>query len=99
VYDGDSCASKESNVNLAYAALALLSQADVAPAPASSGFQFGVWRWVVIIGVGAVIVIYAIHRISVLVARQKTARLIDDVVGREEAASNTGWVEEDKDKE
>jgi hypothetical protein len=46
------------------------------PSPAASGFEFGIWRWVIIIGVGAVVLFYAIKRISDVLVNRKTDLII-----------------------
>ena len=49
--------------------------------PPSSGIDVSIWKWVIIIGVAAVIVFYAIWRVSQVVVNRKTNNIIRDVVG------------------
>jgi hypothetical protein len=51
------------------------------PAPSSAGIDVSIWKWVIIIGVAAIIVFYAIWRISQIVVNRKTESIIRDVVG------------------
>jgi hypothetical protein len=51
------------------------------PAPSSAGIDVSIWKWVIIIGVAAVVVFYAIWRISQIVVNRKTNSIIRDVVG------------------
>jgi hypothetical protein len=51
------------------------------PAPSSSGIDVSIWKWVIIIGVAAVVVFYAIWRISQIVVNRKTDSIIRDVLG------------------
>jgi hypothetical protein len=51
------------------------------PEPSSSGIDVSIWKWVIIIGVAAIIVFYAIWRISQIVVNRKTNAIIRDVVG------------------
>ncbi|MCP4196340.1 MAG: hypothetical protein GY762_04245 [Proteobacteria bacterium] len=50
-------------------------------APSSSGIDVSIWKWVIIIGVAAVVLFYAIWRISQIVVNRKTNSIIRDVVG------------------
>ena len=58
--------------------------ASSAPAPSSTGIDVSIWKWVIIIGVGAVVIFYAIWRISQIVVNRKTDSIIRDVVGDKE---------------
>ena len=51
------------------------------PAPSSSGIDVSIWKWVIIIGVAAVVIFYALWRISQIVVNRKTNAIIRDVVG------------------
>lgn len=53
------------------------------PAPSSTSIDLAIWKWVIFIGVAAVIVFYAIKRISEIVVARKTDAMIRDVVGEE----------------
>ena len=50
-------------------------------APSSTAIDLSVWKWVIIIGVAAVVIFYAIWRISQVVVNKKTNTIIRDVVG------------------
>ncbi len=63
----------------------LLAASD--PAPSSTSISLEVWKWVIIIGVAAVIVFYVIKRVADVVVKRKTAAMIRDVVG-EDADTN-----------
>ncbi|MCP4679505.1 MAG: hypothetical protein GY854_29245 [Deltaproteobacteria bacterium] len=60
---------------------ALLAASD--PAPSSTSISLAVWKWVIIIGVAAVIVFYVIKRVADVVVKRKTDAMIRDVVGKD----------------
>ena len=45
----------------------------------SAGIEVGIWKWVIIMGVGAVIVFYTIKRIADFVTDRKTDAMIQQV--------------------
>jgi hypothetical protein len=73
-------------------ASSLLSMlAEAAPTP-NTGADWGIWKWVVIIGGGAIALIYLVRRISDVVVKKKTATMIREVVGDEAARdADAGW--------
>ena len=69
--------------------------AQVAP-PADTNVQIelSVWKWVIIIGGAAIVIIYAIKRISEVWVKKKTDTMIRRVVGQEPSAEDeAGWEE------
>jgi hypothetical protein len=72
----------------------LADGAGKAPAEGSFSLDLAVWRWVVIIGVGAVVVIWLVRRVSEVVVARKTRNIIEQVVGRdagEAGGADRGW--------
>jgi len=54
--------------------------------------ELSVWKWVIIIGVAAIIIIYAVKRISEVVVKKKTDTMIKRVVGVDPAkGEEAGW--------
>ncbi len=71
-------------MNIASMIMSVLAQVDPPAVPAtSSPIELDVWKWVVIIGVGAVIILYAVKRISEVVVKKKTDDMIRKVVGKD----------------
>ncbi|MCP4599132.1 MAG: hypothetical protein GY847_01100 [Proteobacteria bacterium] len=62
-----------------YSLTAILGAVD--PAPSSTNINLAVWRWVIIIGIAAVVIFYVIKRVSDIVVKKKTDAIIRDVVG------------------
>lgn len=60
------------------------------PAEGSVEIELAVWKWVIIIGVAAVIIIYVVKRISEVVVKKKTDTMIRRVVGEEPASGEDG---------
>ena len=50
------------------------------PKAPSSSIDVSIWKWVIVIGVVAVILFWGIKRISDIVVKKKTASMIRDVV-------------------
>lgn len=74
---------------LASSLLSLLAEAPPTP---DTGADWGIWKWVVIIGGGAIVVIYLVRRISEVVVKKKTQTMIREVVGEEAArGADAGW--------
>lgn len=69
-------------------ALFSIIMAEAPPEP-STAIELVVWKWVVIIGVAAVVIFYAIKRVSEVVVRRKTATMIKEVVGDEGGGDGT----------
>ena len=70
-------------------ALSVIAQAKPEPAPASnSPIELAVWKWVVIIGIAAIIILYAVKRISEVVVKKKTDEMIRTVVGEDAKPSD-----------
>ena len=71
--------------------ISILAQA--APPPETSvEIELSVWKWVIIIGVAAIIIIYAVKRISEVVVKKKTDTMIKRVVGVDPAKDEeAGW--------
>lgn len=70
---------------------ATLAQA-APPAETSVEIELSVWKWVIIIGVAAIIIIYVIKRVSEVVVKKKTDTMIRRVVGEEPAqGADSGW--------
>lgn len=51
------------------------------PTDVASSLELSVWKYVVIIGVGAFVVLYIAKRIAEVVVKKKTDNLIERVVG------------------
>ncbi len=51
------------------------------PAPSSGNLELSMWKWVIIIGVAAVVIFYIIKRVSEIVVDRKTETIIREVVG------------------
>ena len=69
-------------MNIASMIISVLAQAAPPAAPAtSSPIELDVWKWVIIIGAGAVIILYAVKRIAEVVVKKKTDNMIHRVVG------------------
>ncbi len=51
------------------------------PAPSSANLELSIWKWVIIIGIAAVVVFYIIKRVSEIVVDRKTDAMIRKVVG------------------
>lgn len=66
--------------------------AQAAPPEGSVEIELSVWKWVIIIGVSAIIIIYAVKRISEIVVKKKTDTMIRRVVGVDPAKEGeAGW--------
>ncbi len=71
-------------MNIASMIMSVLAQADPPAVPAtSSPIELDVWKWVVIIGAGAVIILYAVKRIAEVVVNKRTDDMIRKVVGKD----------------
>ena len=76
-------------MNIASMIMSVLAQAEPPAVPAtSSPIELDVWKWVIIIGAGAVIVFYAVKRIADVVTRKKTDNMIRRVVGKDAAGES-----------
>ncbi len=76
-------------MNIASMIMSVLAQVDPPAVPAtSSPIELDVWKWVVIIGAGAVIILYAVKRISEVVVNKKTDDMIRKVVGDDAVGEN-----------
>ena len=65
--------------------------AETAPTP-DTGADWGIWKWVLIIGGGAIVLIYLVRRISEVVVKKKTNDMIREVVGDDAArGADEGW--------
>lgn len=79
-------------MNIASMIMSVLAQAAPPAAPAtSSPIELDVWKWVVIIGVGAVVLLYAVKRIADVVTKKKTDNMIRQVVGKDAAGEGGDW--------
>ena len=58
---------------------AIVASSQSAPPP--SGIDVSIWKWVIIIGVATVTIVYAVWRISQVVVNKKTDNISRDVVG------------------
>ena len=66
--------------------------AEKSPAEGSFGVDLAIWKWVVIIGAGAVVVTWLVRRISEVVVARKTRSIIEQVVGRDAGGEKErGW--------
>ena len=67
--------------------------AQATPPETSVEIELSVWKWVIIIGVAAIIIIYAVKRISEVVVKKKTDTMIKRVVGVDpaEKGEEEGW--------
>jgi hypothetical protein len=66
----------------------------VPPVEGSFGVDLAIWKWVVIIGAGAVVAIWLVRRIAEIVVTRKTSRIIEQVVGSKDAGADgqpQGW--------
>lgn len=96
-------------MNFIAIAQTILAQKEAEPSPTSVGFELEIWRWVVIIAVGAFVAIFLVKRLGDVVAKKRTEAIIDDVVGPGASEKAEDWVddhdhdhddeEEDKDKD
>lgn len=70
----------------------LAEAAEANPAEGSFGVDLAIWKWVIIIGAGAVAVTWLVRRISEVVVARKTRSIIEQVVGRDAALEKErGW--------
>lgn len=60
---------------------ALLAEAAQAPAEGGFSIDLAIWKWVVIIGAGAIVIAWLVRRIAEVVVKRKTERIIERVVG------------------
>jgi hypothetical protein len=76
---------------MTFASSLISTLAEAAPTP-DTGADWGIWKWVVIIGGGAIVIIYLVRRISEVVVKKKTQTMIREVVGEEAAQDpEAGW--------
>ncbi len=77
------------------------AQTQVPPAEESSmAIDLAVWKYVIIIGLSAITILYVVKRIAEVVVKRKTATMIREVVGDEEAGRGEDWDDLEKlDKE
>jgi len=65
----------------------------------STSIDLTVWKYVIIIGLSAITILYIVKRVSEIVVKKKTETMIREVVG-EEASRGEDWEDFDKlDKE
>ena len=74
-------------MNIASMIISVLASADPAPAT-SSPIELDVWKWVIIIGAGAIIILYAVKRIADVVVNKRTDDMIRKVVGKDAAGES-----------
>jgi hypothetical protein len=86
-------------VNILQTAVLLIGQTEVNPSGESASFELAIWRWVVIIGVGAFVAIFAIKRIADIAAKRKTEMIIEEVVGKGESVNAAGWIDDDDEED
>ena len=82
-------------MNLVNMASMLLSQQENAPSSTSVGFELAIWKWVVIIAAVAFAMIFVVKRVGDIVAKKRTDKMIESVVGKGESKKNTDWVEDE----
>jgi hypothetical protein len=83
--------AEENDVHIIAPLISTLAQATPPP-ETSVEIELSVWKWVIIIGVSAIIIIYAVKRISEVVVKKKTDTMIRRVVGEEAAkGEDAGW--------
>lgn len=58
---------------------AFITVLEAAPPSPPKGFDFGIWYALIVIGVGAFVLFYAVKRISDIVIKRKTEALIREV--------------------
>ena len=58
------------------------------PAPSSTSIDLAMWKWVIFIGLAAVVVFYIVKRISEIVVTRRTESIIRDVVGKNTGEDN-----------
>ncbi len=78
-------------------AIPVLTAATVAAETASKhdvSIELTVWKWVIIIGVVAVALIYIIKRVSEVVVKRKTDNIIRRVVGGEDEGEGSEEMED-----
>jgi ATP/ADP translocase len=68
--------------------LTALFQQPASKAP--TGIDVSIWKWVIIIGVSAIIIFYGIKRISEIVVKRKTDMMIRDVVEEKKETEDDG---------
>jgi hypothetical protein len=62
------------------------------PADTNVEIELSVWKWVVIIGASAIVLIYAIKRLADVVTKKKTDSMIRRVVGEDPSqGGEDGW--------
>jgi hypothetical protein len=75
--------------------IALLAKAaEAAPTDGSFTIDLAIWKWVVIIGLGAVAAIWIVRRLSEVIVARKTRRIIEQVVGSQAGGAGEeqpGW--------
>ena len=78
--------------------LAQVSSSQSAQPVAPGGtIELVIWKWVVIIGIGAVMILYLVKRLAEVAVKKKTDTMIRDVVGKDaldEDSDNLESVEE-----
>ena len=84
-------------MNINYIASLLLAQQEKSPSPTSVGFELAIWKWVVIIAAVAFAMIFVVKRVGDIVAKKRTEKMIESVVGKGESHKNTEWVDDDDD--
>jgi len=57
--------------------------------PKSTSIDFTYWKWVVLVGVAAVVVFYVLKRISDIVVDRKTDKLIREIEREEDSKTDT----------
>lgn len=55
------------------------------------GVDLTIWKWVVFIGVGAVVVGLIVRRLADVVVKRKTRNIIEQVVGRDAGGADGDW--------
>ena len=68
----------------------------VRPTEVASSLELSVWKWVIIIGVGAVVIFFFIRKFSEIVVKKKTELMIQQVVGDDAQVDDGGdWQDPD----
>lgn len=73
----------------------LTEAAEPLASESSFALDLAVWKWVVFIGAGAVVVTWVVRRVAEVVVARKTRNIIEQVVGKDAGGPDQGWDEPD----
>ena len=58
------------------------------PRETAMAVDLTVWKWVIIIGVAAIVILYAVKRLADVAVKKKTANMIREVVGEDDTTDS-----------